>query len=152
MGTEALLNFVTERERIRLKKEAGLPRPWTDDPLLRDYKFCCVCREDDRGTKGTAAVYREPYKNDTELWFALLVARRAVNWPDTLRELGYPVPWSPEHYKMVIRSRQASGQKAYEAQAYKVMVSGKAGEQADLIVRHVLNPIWEKRNYYRPRP
>jgi hypothetical protein len=86
------------------------------------------------------------------LWFAVLVARRAVNWPDTLAELGYPGPWAPEHFKDVIRARQARGEKAFEAQAYKVMISGKAGEQADNIVRYVLNPIWEMRDYYRPRP
>lgn len=95
--------------------------------------------------------FREPNKNDPELWFALLVARRAVNWPDTLAELGYPVPWNPEKFKAVIRSRQDAGRKAYEAAAYKVMVSGQAGEQADLIVSHVLNSIWERRDYYRPR-
>lgn len=109
MQTGTFLDFVAERERIRLKKEAGLPRPWTDDPILRDYKFCCVRREDDRVTKGIAAAYRDPYKDDPELWFALLVARRAVNWPDTLAELGYPVPWNSEHFKAVIRSRQAAG-------------------------------------------
>lgn len=54
--TEALLNFIAERERIRIKKEAGQPWPWTNDPILRDYKFCCVRREDDRVTKGIAAV------------------------------------------------------------------------------------------------
>ncbi len=139
--TEALLHFVAEREHVRLKKEAGQPWPWTNDPILRDYKFCCVRREDDRVTKGIATLYREPFENDPELWFALLVARRAVNWPDTLAELGYPVPWNPEHFRAVIRSRQAAGHKAYEAQAYKVMVSGQAGEQADLIVSHVLTPI-----------
>ncbi len=149
--TEALLHFVAEREHVRLKKEAGQPWPWTNDPILRDYKFCCVRREDDRVTKGIATLYREPFENDPELWFALLVARRAVNWPDTLAELGYPVPWNPEHFRAVIRSRQAAGHKAYEAQAYKVMVSGQAGEQADLIVSHVLTPIWERRDYYRPR-
>jgi hypothetical protein len=133
MGTEMLLTFITEREGIRVKKDAGEPWPWTDDAILRDYKFCCTRREDDRVTKGIAAVYREPHKDDPELWFALLVARRAVNWPDTLSELGYPVPWNPEHFRAV------------------VMVSGQAGEQADLIASHVLNPIWERREYYRPR-
>jgi hypothetical protein len=146
-----LINFIAEREAIRRRREAGQPFPWTDNPILRDYRFCNIDREHDRVTKGITALYREPYRDDPNLWFALLVSRRAVNWPGTLAELGYPVPWNPERFKDVIRSRQASGQKAYEAQAYKVMVSGQAGEQADLITRRVLTPMWEQRSYYQPR-
>jgi len=148
---QQLLNFITERESIRRKREAGLPFPWTDNPILRDYKFCNISREHDAVTKGVAALYREPHKDDPDLWFALVVARRAVNWPDTLKEIGYPVPWGPDRFKAVIRARQAAGLKAFEAQAYKVMVSGQRGEQVDLIVNHVLNPIWERRSHYRPR-
>jgi hypothetical protein len=149
---EQFVAFIGEREAIRRRREAGQPWPWTSDPILRDYKFCNMCREDDRVTKGVAALYREPHQADPELWFALLVARRAVNWPDTLAELGYPVPWNPEHFKALIRKRQSAGQKAFEAQAYKVLVSGHSGEQADLITRFVLTPFWERRDYYRPRP
>ena len=43
MQTENFLTFVAERERIRLKKDAGQPWPWTDDPILRGYKFCHLC-------------------------------------------------------------------------------------------------------------
>jgi hypothetical protein len=42
--------FVEEREAIRLKKEAGLPFPWTKDKVLRDNFFTNVNREYDRGT------------------------------------------------------------------------------------------------------
>lgn len=149
--TERLLYFIREREAIRLKREAGLPFPWTDDHILRDYRFCNIEREKDAVTKGITALYREPHQGDPDLWFALLVARRAVNWPATLEEIGYPVPWDPEKFKSVIRVRQTAGLKAFEAQAYKVIVSGKSGEQADLIVDHVLNPMWEQRDRYHPR-
>ena len=44
--------FVNERENVRLNREDGLPRDqWTDDPILRQYHFCNIRREDDRGTK-----------------------------------------------------------------------------------------------------
>jgi hypothetical protein len=140
---QQLLNFITERESIRRKREAGLPFPWTDNPILRDYKFCNISREHDAVTKGVGALYREPHKDDPDLWFALVVARRAVNWPDTLKQVGYPVPWNPDRFKAVVRARQAAGLKAFEGQAYRLMVSGQQGEQVDLLVNHVLNPIWE---------
>jgi hypothetical protein len=62
------------------------------------------------------------------------------------------VPWNPGRFKSVIEARQAAGLKAFEAQAYKVMVSGQSGKQVDLIVDRVLNPIWQRREYYCPRP
>jgi hypothetical protein len=149
---QQLIRFIVERESIRRKREAGQPFPWTDNSILRDYKFCNVEREQDRVSKGIAALYRDPYKDDPDLWFALLIARRAVNWPATLADLGYPVPWIPDKFKSVIRARQGAGLKAFEAQAYKLLVSGQSGEQVDLIADKVLNPMWQMRDYYRPRP
>lgn len=45
-GVEAFFNFVTERESIRLRKEAGIS-PLTTDPILREYKFTNVRRHHD---------------------------------------------------------------------------------------------------------
>lgn len=42
--------FCEERERIRLAKEAGLPRPWTNDKILDKHKFTNIDRLHDRGT------------------------------------------------------------------------------------------------------
>ncbi len=40
--------FLREREQIRLRKGADLSYPWTDDPILRSYKFTNVRRHHDR--------------------------------------------------------------------------------------------------------
>lgn len=45
------LQFTKDRHEIYLKKSQGQPAPWTDDPVLQQYKFCNVYRELDRGTK-----------------------------------------------------------------------------------------------------
>ena len=39
---KTLLYWISERESIRKKKKSGEPKPWTKDPILRDYKFCHV--------------------------------------------------------------------------------------------------------------
>jgi hypothetical protein len=50
-----------EREIIRLQKEeSNLPPPWTDDPILQEFKFCQVFREDDRTTRWFRTHIREP--------------------------------------------------------------------------------------------
>jgi len=46
--TEAFYQFMEEREAVRLRKEAGQLRPWTDDPILQEYKFTNVRRHHDR--------------------------------------------------------------------------------------------------------
>lgn len=46
--TNAFFSFVEEREQIRLRKGADLPYPWTEDKILRDYKFTNVHRHHDR--------------------------------------------------------------------------------------------------------
>ena len=47
---EDFIWFVEERESIRLKKEAGLPPPWTDDYILSNCRLCNIDRIHDRGT------------------------------------------------------------------------------------------------------
>lgn len=42
--------FCEERERIRIAKEAGKPRPWTGDEILNKHKFTNIDRLHDRGT------------------------------------------------------------------------------------------------------
>lgn len=40
--------FASERQRIFEQRTAGLPGPWTSDPILQRYKFCNVFRAADR--------------------------------------------------------------------------------------------------------
>ena len=151
-GESAIVAFVVERQAILTRRKAGQPFPWTADPILRDYRFCCIRREDDRVTKEIASLYREPYADHPDLWFALLVARRAVNKPSTLAELGFPVPWDADQFKTTIRCRQAAKLKTFRSDAYGLRVSGEGGELAEALCVHVLNPLWSKREYFRPRP
>lgn len=49
---QAFFNFILERQRIYHKKEVLKEQyPWTEDEVLRKFKFCNVFRELDKGTK-----------------------------------------------------------------------------------------------------
>lgn len=50
-GTKAFFAYATERYMIRIRRERGDPRPWTDDKVLQAYRFCNVFREHDTTTK-----------------------------------------------------------------------------------------------------
>ena len=39
-----------ERYRIKLRREAGQEQPWTEDPVLQEWRFCQVHREEDKTT------------------------------------------------------------------------------------------------------
>ena len=43
--------FICERENIRLKKEAGEPRPWTSDEILDKTRFTNIYRQHDKVSK-----------------------------------------------------------------------------------------------------
>jgi hypothetical protein len=46
-----------EREHIRIKRMAGEPYPWSDDPVFRDWRFCNVHREHDKTTEWFTAAW-----------------------------------------------------------------------------------------------
>jgi hypothetical protein len=144
--------FALERYRIRLKRVAGEPKPWTDDPILLRYRFCNVYREHDTVTDWIRVHWREPQAENPDLWFALAVAR-LINWPDTLQEIGFPVPWKPARFLKVMAKRQLLGVKVYSA-AYMIRSDkdyqgvSKAIYQAE----STFNPLWRARKILRPQP
>src|SRR5712664_3381391 len=80
------LHWVRDRESVRVRKEAGQPFPWTDDPIIAKYRFCNVRREDDRVTIWIRENIRKRFAGHRHLWFMLCAARQ-INWPPTLSAL-----------------------------------------------------------------
>jgi hypothetical protein len=150
MSVDTLNSFIEEREEIRVRKESGQPWPWTSNVIFLTYKFCNVCREDDRTTRWIAKNWREPHADDPDLWFALVIARRVLNWPWSMQALGYPVPWDSAYFTSVTTSLMTSGQKCYDT-AYQLLVQGQKGDKAENMIKHILNPLWEHREHIRPR-
>lgn len=72
---ERFLYFVREREKVRLAKEAGQPKPWTDDERLLNYSFCNVRRMDDRVSRWLMDNWYGPFKNHPNIHTACLLAR-----------------------------------------------------------------------------
>jgi hypothetical protein len=87
----SLIYFASEREAIRLQKEAGLPQPWTDDKILREGKFTNIKREYDRVSRFIFQ-WAEPVIPHAEtLLFNLLFARHC-NRVETLERVGPVLP------------------------------------------------------------
>jgi len=130
--------WITEREAIRIAKEREKPRPWTTDPILKEYRFCNVRREDDAVTKWIAANWRNPNYDHPMLLRAMALARM-VNWPPTLDIIGFPETWHPEAVVNAINS-QASCGKAWGS-AYIVSTNGRAMSKALYVVYEVCGKL-----------
>lgn len=145
----ALIAYVAERWSIQQRRESSLPPPWTDDPILRTYRFCCVQREDDRVTRWIAANWREPHAADPDVWFAMVVAR-LTNSISTMEELGWPLPWNRDRFVDVLRARRERGEAAFGS-AYMITTSSYPGEKVVHLADLVLGPLWHNREIARPR-
>ncbi len=65
---DSFFNFCIEREKIRSKRESGLPAPWSNDIIFQKGRFLNVFREDDRGSKAIIQ-----FLNQIESDFSFLV-------------------------------------------------------------------------------
>lgn len=162
---DGVLYFTWEREVIRIVKERGGETPYTNDPVLRDYKFTNIRRRDDRVTRWILTNLIEPDEERRDLWFQLLIAR-LINWPPTLRHLIYervlpvaPAEFIPERFSAAIENFRAKAGKVYSG-AYMVYPTKKDpdGQKSLAVARHIIAPaaqlnqaIIEEIDYERPK-
>jgi len=74
-GVERFFRYARERHQIHLRRAAGMPRPWTKDPILKTYRFTQVFRELDRTTRWFADHVREPLRDKPEVLLATVLFR-----------------------------------------------------------------------------
>lgn len=142
--------FARERWLVQQRRARGNAPPWTDDPILRDYRFTCVYREDDRVTRWIAENWRAPHADDPDLWFAMCVAR-LLNQPDALIDLGWCMPWSRRRFLEKLKQRERAGKRIFNA-AYIVSTNGISRNKVVYLADDVLTPLWQARQHLRPRP
>lgn len=148
IAVKRFLYFIKERDLIYVRRMEGLPKPWTKDKILRKYKFCNVYRERDTVTIWISQNWRSTNLDDPDLWFAMAVAR-LVNWPDSLQEIGYPVPWNPIKFKKVMINRELAGEQIYSG-AYMISTHGVKMKKSTYLADCALTPMWKDRNRVRP--
>jgi hypothetical protein len=139
MRTDDLFAFIKERHSIWVKRNNGVPKPWTKDLILQNYRFCNVYRELDTQTIWFANNWRY---DDEDLWFASLVFR-FVNWGDTCTDIGDPLPWNKKKFIWALSNRKMYGEKVYSG-AYMISTHGVKQEK-HLYLAESLSKIWKQR-------
>lgn len=148
MNPEPFIYWIRERESIRIRRERGEPPPWTTDPILANYRFCNIRREDDRVTQWIHDNIRLPYADHPNLWL-MLCAARWINVPDTLAELISREAWpdrdsfKPEYMTEVLEARLARGEKVFTG-AY-ILRSEFGMSKSKCISEITLGNLWRDR-------
>lgn len=134
--------WISERHAIYLRRQRGLPKPWTDDPILRDYKFTNPFRENDRGTVWLRENFLEPHDIDPDKVMSHDVGcvyrrgdalvncdcavrfnlahlafnicwYRMFNWWGTGELLGWQTTWDAEFIKEVLTRHLCNGNQVF---------------------------------------
>lgn len=74
-GASQFFADMRERHAIYLRRKAGLPPPWTQDPVMRQYSITNPFRENDKTTQHLKRVIREPLRDKPEVLLAIAVYR-----------------------------------------------------------------------------
>lgn len=170
---ERFFEFVNERHMIYIRKEIDKePWPWTDDPILREYKFTNVFRELDKGTIWLRENWLEPFAWNNRLYFNIAMYRQ-FNWPQTMDLVGYVMDvesfnvyqqadllgadtpdfskltvWSPQYLTERVEHFQNAGNKvftgAYMIRGQCINPTGRAWtSKAQYMFHQVLDPVWK---------
>lgn len=111
--------WLTERHRIYERRQAGQPKPWTEDVILRDYKFTNVFRQLDRGTVWLTDNFitpnhgRETGQCDLGLLVFNIGWYRLFNWTGTGELLGWQTKWRTASVKAKLKKAQARGEQVF---------------------------------------
>ena len=128
--------FITERENIRKRKEAGLPRPWTTDEILDKTKFTNIYRQDDKTSK---FIYASLIGLSGINLFGNLVVARLINRIDILSEI---LPCSSQTDLSFLLEKPCMNSAAYQIAPNLAATHNKETN------REVI--VYEIRKYIRP--
>lgn len=133
--------FVGERERVRLRRETGAPKPWTDDTILQSYRFCNMRRMDDKVSLWLLENWYTKFK-DHPLMLTAAALARFINKPESLDLITHTVfgdAWRPDRLVEILRKRREAGGTVFNG-AY--MVRGNDGmDKIDCVVNYYVGPL-----------
>jgi hypothetical protein len=72
---EQFVAFIEERENIRVRRSKGYPWPWTYEPILQQYRFTNIHREDDATSRHYQKSIRDRYGEDEQVFPGTLLYR-----------------------------------------------------------------------------
>ena len=132
-----LAYWVNERDAMRQRRDAGMPAPWSADPVMQSVRYCNVHREDDKVTRyvRSSGVY-----SGASVPVYVVVLARMVNRIETLRALEQPVlAGGLQAVKAILKERRKT-QRIW-GNAYTISTCGKTMDKVDYVIDHVVQVV-----------
>ena len=139
--SQRLVYFVKERQQVYLRKKAGRPKPWTDDPILQSCYFCNIRREQDKTTVWVKENIRDLFQVD-KVAFAVL-AFRWFNYIPTGKILvgsGLLSNWDSNKAKKAL-----TGVGQIFTGAFTISPSGSTKPKLERVVDDYITPVWRNK-------
>lgn len=137
---ELLAYYLNERERIRIRKEAGEPRPWTDDKILAYYKFTNVLREQDYTTQAFLKIYNQNHNATRFQKFMNAAIFRYFGTALFAEAVGFQETWNADHLYSLADDLIDDGKKIFTS-AYVITNGGISAPKHEVVIYNYLSPL-----------
>lgn len=144
-SANAFFDYLTERENVRLRKEAGDFFPWTEDTILQTYKFTNVRRHHDRTSNELREMFYKKHFNDdrrsilmncaTYRYFGTYEFAKEIGWQD-YDSFDFDFIEDTAADRLANRERVFTG-------AYVITNQGISAPKQEVVVRYFLKALWE---------
>jgi hypothetical protein len=141
----AFFDYLTERENVRLRKEAGDFFPWTEDHILQTFKFTNVRRQHDRTSMELRERFYTPNYDDdrrailmncaTFRYFGTYEFASAIGW-NNYEEFDFEFIEDTATDRLANRERVFTG-------AYVITNQGISAPKQEVVVNYFLKALWE---------
>lgn len=120
--TRLSYEWMRDRYQIHVKKDVQrLPAPWTDNPILRQVKFCNVRREHDRQSLNLIKhIVEHPALSLADKMFNCVIFRMFNLW-DPIDTLGGP--WTIQEFSVIDLDKARTSLKYHESNGGKVFTN-----------------------------
>lgn len=142
---DVLRYWMVERENIRRRRAAGMPWPWTRDPILQTYRFCNVYRHYDTVTQHyvqwvPAVNYRYVNTKMVQLHLFNAAVYRYFNWPDTMDAIGWQGAWERRRVEPLLKRRRAAKLQVFN-HAYMIS-SARSARPKYIFACDIFDRLW----------
>lgn len=143
MRVEDFYDYMRERELVRLRREAGAPWPWTEDEILRTYKFTNVKRAHDRTTREFRAWYDEHRLSPAPVQLLNCATARYFGRSEFVLAAGWQDTFRPDHLKALAGEWIAAKRPVFTG-AYVVTNQGIRAPKQQVVVDVFLAGLWHR--------
>lgn len=144
---DKFLYWIKERHQIHLKRQAGLPKPWTDDSVLKSYFFTNPYRENDKTTVWFRENIREPLNGNDVVLFTTVAFRwfNLIETGEMLQSVGLFINWREDLAVKILNGVWNGGKTPVFTGAYMIKAgNGEKGCKIPNVCKSITR-IWNAR-------